>query len=56
MLKHYDEVLMVDGEIGSKKSYDPRTYLKLAEAGVATRMQRACDELKSSGRTVFGKV
>lgn len=56
MLKHYDEVLMVDGEIGSKKSYDPRTYLKLGEAGVAARMIRACDELKSSGRTIFGKV
>ncbi|MCA9047950.1 MAG: class II fructose-bisphosphate aldolase [Planctomycetaceae bacterium] len=52
MLKHYDEVLMVDGEIGVKKSYDPRTYLKLAEAGVATRLQRACDELRSSGNTI----
>ncbi|MEY2726022.1 MAG: Fructose-bisphosphate aldolase [Planctomycetota bacterium] len=54
MLKHYDEVLMVDGEIGVKKSYDPRTYLKLGEAGVAKRLQRACDELKSSGRTICG--
>ena len=56
MLKHYDEVLMVDGEIGSKKAYDPRTYLKLAEAGVAARMVRACNELKSTGNTIFGKV
>ncbi|MCA9083235.1 MAG: class II fructose-bisphosphate aldolase [Planctomycetaceae bacterium] len=56
MLKHYDEVLMVDGEIGSKKAYDPRTYLKLAEAGVATRLQRACDDLKSSGNTICGKI
>lgn len=56
MLKHYDEVLMVDGEIGSKKSYDPRTYLKLAEGGVAARMIRACNELKSTGQTIFGKV
>ncbi|MFZ9089713.1 MAG: class II fructose-bisphosphate aldolase [Planctomycetaceae bacterium] len=56
MLKNYDEVLMVDGEIGNKKKYDPRTYLKLAETGVATRLQRACDELQSSGKTVFGKV
>lgn len=54
MLKHYDEVLMVDGEIGSKKSYDPRTYLKLGETGVAKRLQRACDELKSSGKTLCG--
>ncbi|MCA9060810.1 MAG: class II fructose-bisphosphate aldolase, partial [Planctomycetaceae bacterium] len=56
MLKHYDEVLMVDGEIGSKKAYDPRTYLKLAEAGVAARLARACNELKSTGNTIFGKV
>jgi fructose-bisphosphate aldolase class II len=56
VLKHYDEVLMVDGEIGVKKSYDPRTYLKLGEAGVAARMQRACDDLKSTGKSIFGTV
>ena len=56
MMKHYDEVLMVDGEIGVKKSYDPRTYLKLAESGVADRMGRACDDLKSTGQSIFGKV
>lgn len=56
MLKHYDEVLMVDGEIGSKKSYDPRTWLKLAEAGVTARMVRACEDLKSSGKSIFGTV
>lgn len=56
MMKHYDEVLMIDGEIGAKKSYDPRTYLKLAEAGVATRMGRACDDLKSTGQSIFGTV
>lgn len=56
MLKHYDEVLMVDGEIGVKKSYDPRTYLKLAENGVASRMARACDDLKSTGNSICGTV
>jgi len=53
-LKHYDEVMMIDGEIGSKKAYDPRTWLKLGEAGVAARMIRACNELKSNGKTIFG--
>ena len=47
---------MIDGEIGSKKAYDPRTWLKLAEAGVANRMIRACNELKSTGQTIFGTV
>jgi len=56
MLKNYNEVLMIDGEIGAKKSYDPRTYLKLAEAGVAARMGRACDDLRSSGKSIFGTV
>ena len=56
MLKHYDEVMMIDGEIGSKKSYDPRTYLKLGEAGVVKRMLRACDDLKSAGKSLFGKI
>lgn len=56
IFKNYDQVLMVDGEIGSKKAYDPRTILKLAEAGVAARLQRACDDLKSSGRSICGKV
>lgn len=56
ILKHYDEVMMIDGEIGSKKAYDPRTTMKLAEAGVAARLQRACDELKSSGQSIHGKV
>jgi fructose-bisphosphate aldolase class II len=56
MMKHYDEVLMVDGEIGIKKSYDPRTYLKLGENGVAERMGRACDDLRSTGQSILGKV
>ncbi len=56
IMKHYDEVLMIDGEIGNKKAYDPRTAMKLAEAGVAARLQQACDDLKSSGRSIFGSV
>ncbi|MBI1311617.1 class II fructose-bisphosphate aldolase [bacterium] len=56
MLKHYDEVLKIDGEIGNKKAYDPRAYLKLAEAGVAERLGTACNDLKSTGRSICGKV
>ena len=56
ILKHYDQVMMIDGEIGSKKAYDPRTTLKLAEAGVAARLQRACEDLKSSGQSIFGRA
>lgn len=56
MFKNYDKVMMIDGEIGDKKSYDPRAYLKLAEKGVAARMSAACDDLQSTGKTIFGTV
>jgi fructose-bisphosphate aldolase, class II len=56
MFRNYDGVLMVDGEIGDKKAYDPRAYLKKAEEGMAKRMAVACDDLCSTGKTLFGKV
>lgn len=56
IFKNYDGVLKIDGEIGNKKTYDPRSYLKKAEAGVAERMAEACDNLRSTGKTIFGKV
>jgi fructose-bisphosphate aldolase class II len=56
MFRNYDGVMMVDGEIGDKKAYDPRSYLKKAEEGMAKRMAAACDDLLSSGKTLFGKV
>lgn len=56
MFKHYDGVLKIDGEIGDKKVYDPRSYLKLAETSLAARLGQACDDLLSTGKTLFGKV
>lgn len=49
MLKNYDGVLKVDGEVGSKKTYDPRTYGKLAEASMGKRVVAACADLRSAG-------
>lgn len=49
-------VLKIDGEVGNKKTYDPRSYLKKAEQGLCERMIQACDELKSTGKTIFGKA
>jgi fructose-bisphosphate aldolase class II len=48
-LKNYDGVLRVDGEVGNKKAYDPRTYLALAEQAMAERVKRAATELRSAG-------
>ena len=52
MFTNYDGVLKVDGEVGNKKTYDPRSYLKKAEAGMSERVVEACNDLKSSGRSV----
>jgi fructose-bisphosphate aldolase class II len=52
MFRNYAGVLKVDGEVGNKKLYDPRSYLKLAEQSMAERVTRACQDLRSAGRTL----
>ncbi len=49
MFRHYDGVLKVDGEVGDKKTYDPRVWGRAAEAGLAARVVEACGALRSSG-------
>ena len=46
---NYDGVLKIDGEVGNKKAYDPRAYLKLGETGMADRIIEACQQLGSAG-------
>lgn len=55
MFKNYDGVLKIDGEVGNKKVYDPRSFLKAGEAGMKNRVIEACRDLKSVGTTIFGK-
>ena len=52
MFTNYDGVLKVDGEVGNKKAYDPRAWGKAAEAGMATRVVEACENLRSTGHAV----
>ncbi len=52
MFANYDGVLKVDGEVGSKKAYDPRAWGKLAEAGMAKRIVEACEDLRSAGTSL----
>jgi len=52
MFTNYDGVLKIDGEVGNKKTYDPRVYLKKAEASMAERVVEACNDLGSSGRSI----
>lgn len=56
VLKNYDGIMMIDGEVGNKKAYDPRSYLKKGEENMAKRVSRACDDLLSTGKTLFGKI
>ncbi|HWG28366.1 class II fructose-bisphosphate aldolase [Actinospica sp.] len=49
MFRNYDGVLKIDGEVGNKKQYDPRSYGKAGEAGMAARVVTACQDLRSAG-------
>lgn len=55
ILKNYDGVLRIDGEMGDKKVYDPRAYMKKGEAGMKARVIQAATELKSLGKTLYVK-
>jgi fructose-bisphosphate aldolase class II len=52
MFQNYDGVLKIDGEVGNKKTYDPRTWGKLAEASMAARVVEACGNLRSAGTKI----
>ncbi len=52
MFDNYDGVLKVDGDVGNKKAYDPRAWGKAGEAGMAARVQEACENLSSTGTSV----
>jgi fructose-bisphosphate aldolase class II len=54
MFSNYDGVLKVDGEVGNKKTYDPRAWGKAAEAGMAARVVEACENLRSAGTSLAG--
>jgi len=50
MFANYDGVLKVDGDVGNKKAYDPRSWGKAAEEGMSARVVHACDDLMSAGK------
>ncbi len=49
MFSNYDGVLKVDNEVGNKKVYDPRSWGKAGETGMAARVKEACEDLRSAG-------
>jgi len=51
--ENIEGVLKIDGEVGNKKAYDPRSYLKKAEKSMADRLIQACEDLCSNGKSIF---
>jgi fructose-bisphosphate aldolase class II len=54
MFDNWTGVLKVDGGLGDKRSFDPRSWGRKGEAGMAARVQQSCEELGSAGRTLHG--
>jgi fructose-bisphosphate aldolase class II len=50
MFTHYDGVLKIDGGVGSKKFYDPRSWGRAAEDAMTARVVHACEDLLSAGK------
>ena len=53
MMTNYEGVLKIDGEVGNKKVYDPRSYLKKAEASMSEGVTHACEMLRSTGKSLL---
>jgi fructose-bisphosphate aldolase class II len=53
---HYDGVLKVDGAVGDKKAYDPRSYLARAETAMAARVKQIVNDLRATGTTLATRV
>ena len=56
LCENIEGVLKIDGEVGNKKNYDPRSYLKKAEQSMADRLKVACNDLLSVGKSICGKI
>ena len=53
VISNVEGVLKIDGEVGNKKVYDPRSYIKKAEQSLCDRLKVACDDLLSTGKTIY---
>ena len=54
VFSNYDGVLKVDGDVGRKSAYDPRSWGAAAEAALARRVSEASRLFGSAGRTLLG--
>lgn len=56
ILKNYDGMMKIEGEVGNKKVFDPRAYLKKGEIGMKERVMQAVRDLKGENTTLFGNI
>lgn len=56
IMKNYDGMLKIEGEVGNKKVYDPRAYGKKAERNMADRVMQACEDLRSTNTSLRGNI
>ena len=52
IMRNYDGVLKVDGEVGVKQAYLASTWLERGRASMVERVVQACEDLKSAGKTI----
>lgn len=52
MMKNYDGVLKIDGEVGVKQAYLASTWLDRGRSSMVARVVEACETLKSAGKTL----
>lgn len=53
IMKNYDAVLKIEGEVGNKKFYDPRSWSKSAENSMTDRIIQSIKDLKSEGKSIL---
>ena len=46
------QTILIEGEVGSKKHYDPRAWMKKAEQSMKDRIIQACKDLKCAGKSL----
>ena len=52
MFKNYDQMMKIEQEVGNKKFYDPRAWMKKAEEAMTERVCQSIKDLKSDGRSI----
>ncbi len=55
MIDNAAELTHSGDQMANKKKFDPRSYLKAGEKSMAARIEQACKDLRSDGKSIYGK-